>query len=97
MTSCVTVAPIAEPKTADVYMLPCEIEYTGAAPVNAYFKPHHPKADGPVEAEFRGRDLKGRVVRLADHQLSGCLLKDTVQGACSHHEGLQALCGSPPR
>ena len=84
--TCITVAPIAEPKTADVYLLPCEIQYTGGAPVNTYFKPRHPNTDGLVEAEFRGRELKGRVVRLSDHQLSGWLLKDTVQGSVADGE-----------
>ena len=64
-------APTAEPKEASVYLLPCEIKYTGNAPVNTYFKPHQTEPDGPVEAAFRGRELKGREVRLADHQLSG--------------------------
>ena len=64
-----------------MYLLPCEIKYTGIAPVNTYFKPHQTEPDGSVEAAFRGRELKGREVRLADHQLSGWLLKDTVQGA----------------
>ena len=82
MESCVTVAaPAAEPKEARVHLLPCEVKYTGLAPVNTYFKPHQAEPNGPVEAAFRGRDLRGREVRLADHQLSGWLLKDTVQGA----------------
>ena len=82
MDSCVTVAaPAAEPKEASVHSLPCEIKYTGLAPVNTYFKPHQAEPNGPVEAAFRGRELRGREVRLSDHQLSGWLLKDTVQGA----------------
>jgi hypothetical protein len=83
-------APAAEPKEASVHSLPCEIKYTGLAPVNTYFKPHQSELNGPVEAAFRGRDLRGREVRLADHQLSGWLLKDTVQGA---HASLECAIG----
>ena len=83
MSSSITVTPIAEPKTADMHLLPCEIMHTGPAAVNAYFKPRQVKdaaSSHTVEAEFRGRELKGRVVTLADRQLQGWLLKDTVQG-----------------
>ena len=91
MDSCVTVAaPAAEPKEASVHSLPCEIKYTGLAPVNTYFKPHQAEPNGPVEAAFRGRELRGREVRLSDHQLSGWLLKDTVQGA---HASLECAIG----
>lgn len=94
MDSCVTVAaPAAEPKEASVHSLPCEIKYTGLAPVNTYFKPHQAQPNGPVEAAFRGRDLRGREVRLADHQLSGWLLKDTVQGA---HASLECANRAAP-
>ena len=80
--SSITVAPVAEPKVAEMHLLPCEIMYTGPAAVNAFFKPHHtPEASGTVsEAAFRGRELKGTRVPLADHQLNGWILKDTVQG-----------------
>lgn len=89
-TTSITVTPIAEPKLAEAHLLPCEIMHNGPAAVNAYFKPRSTQGvagcSHDIEAEFRGRELRGRTLSLADHQLQGWLLKDTVQGSVADGE-----------
>jgi len=45
------------------HLLPCEVSYTGAAPVSAYFRPSPVDASDDV-CHFRGRELRGRKLPL---------------------------------
>ena len=61
-----------------LHLLPCEICANGPAPVTAYFKTHQ-LDDEPnlVGATFRGRELQGRKIDLAQNGLEGALMQDT--------------------
>lgn len=63
--------------TSSAHLLPCEIQYTGPAPVSAYFKPEA-GAYGGQEAAFRGRALKGADIPLPPGY-TGSLLQDSKQ------------------
>lgn len=54
-----------------VQHLPCEIQYTGGAPISTYFVVKE-DAEGK-EATFRGRLLKGEVISLPE-KTSGLLV-----------------------
>ena len=67
----ITVIPAAEPSPASAaHLLPCDIQYSGGAPVSRYFKPT------ATEAAFRGRHLCGVELKLPAGY-SGALLQDT--------------------
>mmetsp|Transcript_1203 Transcript_1203/g.1251 ORF Transcript_1203/g.1251 Transcript_1203/m.1251 type:complete len:125 (-) Transcript_1203:207-581(-) len=48
---------------SSVHLLPCSIDYSGPAPVGTYFLINE-KANEELHAQFRGRELKGKVVSL---------------------------------
>lgn len=82
------VAP-RDPAPATVHLLPCEIEYTGPAPVSQYFKPKPAAkkgaAEGTMEACFRGRQLRGVEVK-PPAGYSGAVLQDTVNASVGDGE-----------
>lgn len=84
MASEVEVLAPHELAQAEVHMLPCEVQFTGSAPVGAYFKPKQKGA--AVEACFRGRQLRGRRVK-PPSGFVGAILQDTAAGNC--HDGEQ--------
>ena len=56
----------AEQQRVTPHLLPCEIAYTGPAPVSAYFKTHEAAEPGHLEAHFRGRRLLGKSLPLPE-------------------------------
>ena len=53
----------AQPSLSVVDLLPCSIEFDGTAPVNSYFHISH-EVDKTLRSHLRGRELKGRQVKL---------------------------------
>lgn len=51
------------PPACQPHLLPCEVAYTGAAPVSAYFRPTAVD-DSDTLCHFRGRELRGRKLNL---------------------------------
>jgi ribonuclease H2 subunit C len=68
------------------HMLPCEVQYTGSAPVSQYFKPQ-PVEGKPQQrvAAFRGRKMCGVALELPEGY-TGAVLQDTVQAAVADGE-----------
>ena len=68
----IRVAPIdaASGELSQLHLLPCKVAHTGPAPVSSYFEVRkdedsdHAGAGEFLEARFRGRMLKGKVVSL---------------------------------
>ncbi len=72
----VSVVAAREPAAAEAHLLPCEVQYSGPAPVSAYFKPSPLPDQGTHGAAFRGRKLLGRTVALPEGY-TGTVLQDT--------------------
>lgn len=72
------------------HLLPCEIKYSGPAPVNVYFKPS-PGAAGssPLQSEFRGRRLQGSMLEFPEGY-EGLLLQDTIAASIADGEARRA-------
>ena len=85
--SLVTIKSSEDVAAVAPHLVPCEISYTGPAPVSMYFKPHAPAAgsNAPSEAALRGRQLRGRALELPDG-VRGAVLQDTVQASVADGE-----------
>ena len=51
------------PSLSTVDLLPCSIEFDGTAPVNSFFHISH-EVDKTLRSHLRGRELKGRQLKL---------------------------------
>ena len=83
----ITVTPVAEPKQAELHLLPCEIQHSGPAAVSTYFKPK-PSAEGEAgsfQAAFRGRRLRGEKV-VPPPGYVGAVLEDTLEASVADGE-----------
>ena len=78
---------VAAPSTA--HLLPCDVKYSGAAPVSTYFKPRAAAGsdvgEQQLEAHFRGRKLHG-VVLETPAGYTGAVLQDTLQSSIADGE-----------
>ena len=84
--SVVTIKTSEDVAAVAPHLVPCEISYTGPAPVSMYFKPRAPAAAGGAsEAALRGRQLRGRALELPDG-VRGAVLQDTVQASVADGE-----------
>ena len=84
--SLVTIKSSEDVAAVAPHLVPCEISYTGPAPVSMYFKPRAPAAAGGAsEAALRGRQLRGRALELPDG-VRGAVLQDTVQASVADGE-----------
>ena len=85
--SLVTIKSSEDVAAVAPHLVPCEISYTGPAPVSMYFKPRAPAAgsNAPSEAALRGRQLRGRALELPDG-VRGAVLQDTVQASVADGE-----------
>ncbi len=84
--SLVTIKSADEPTSVAPHLVPCEISYTGPAPVSMYFKPRAPAAAGGAsEAALGGRPRRGRARERPDG-VRGAVLQDTVQASVADGE-----------
>ena len=79
----VVAAGSGEPTPCTAHLVPCELPYTGSARVGVYFRPQ--EGDGCLDATFRGRQLRGRLVPPPEGY-RGAVLQDTVQASVADGE-----------